>query len=240
MVVRTITLASLAAATLFAAGFWHPEPAKADTIYTLGNLNTSTQPPPYPGPYGFLDVHLVDPTHATLTWTNNVVSPYTYGFDEFGANINATTFTYGAVSNITMLLSGAGNPTFTESAKNLDGYGNFSFVEHGTPQGAPGAMAGASVTITDTSGTWASDAVVLHADNKGENTATHTLVFTGSPLTLQSNAIYTGYDSDNSHCSGPNCPDPSPHGDIPEPATLVILGTGLLGLGVTTFRRRRA
>ena len=101
-------------------------------------------------------------------------------------------------------------------------------------------MAEASVTITDTSGTWASDAVVLTPDNKSESTATHTLVFTGSPLTLQSNAIYTGYDSDNSDCSGPNCPSPSPHGDIPEPATLVILGTGLFGLGLTAFRRRRA
>src|ERR1700746_434412 len=80
--------------------------AKADTVYTLSQGNTAISG--FPGPYGTATVHLVDATHATVTFASNTVAGNIYLFGDGGSvavNVNATTFT---VSGITGSNAGTG------------------------------------------------------------------------------------------------------------------------------------
>jgi hypothetical protein len=67
--------------------------AKADTTYTLSQGNAAISG--FAGPYATATVHLVDSTHATVTFTSNTVAGNIYLLGDGGSvavNVNATTF----------------------------------------------------------------------------------------------------------------------------------------------------
>lgn len=194
-------------------------PAHADVIYTIDTTNdfgTSGA-----GPFAQVDIHLVDSTHATATFSR--LGSFVFG--EMGLDINATTF---GISGLTFTQNPGDSKTPVYSVVmggKVGGIGNFALDYAVNPNGFSDAVIQASFTIHDTSGSWADETQVL--TSSVPEAAVHAFTSTGGSF----------FGS-----GGPtNCTDcvinPT-GGSAPEPGTLAILGVGALGLGLV--RRRRA
>jgi hypothetical protein len=190
--------------------------ASADSIgFDITVPNTALTP--FPSPYGHVDVNRTSATTATITFTGLTTGGFTYFFGAANAidvNVNATTFTVGvpSVGTLDPDPPGSGNVsafgTFNVTLDNSDGFGDrFSTVNFG---------------ITDTSGTWASASDVLLANSDGFRAAAHIFV---TATSCGNEACITGFAGDG----GLN--------PAPEPATLLLLGSSLLGLGFTGRKR---
>src|SRR5512147_2912012 len=73
-------------------------PASADTLFTIDNPNVALSG--FAGPYATADVHLVDATHATITFTSLTTNGITFlmgGAQAVDVNVNATSWTVGSL-----------------------------------------------------------------------------------------------------------------------------------------------
>ena len=192
--------------------------AKADFISLLNAGNSAISG--FSGPYGTVDIHLVNSTTATATFTSLTNGGFIYLFGDGGSvalNVDATTF---SVSNITGSNSGTGftpGPYTFAGAGQEDGFGSFNLTINSF-DGYTHSSDLISFTITNTSGTWSSAADVLTFNASGFDAAAHTFV-TSSPADASNTALATGFSAENA-------------GGVPDSgATAMLLGIALTAFG---------
>ena len=175
----------------------------------------------FAGPYGHVSIILVNSTTATVTFTGNTVAGNTYLFgavDAVDLNVNATTF---SVSNIIGTNAGTGFTPggFTQDvAGNVDGLGIFN-LRIKSFDGFTHSSDTITFTLTNTSGTWATQADVVTLNASGFDAAAHIFVTT-SPANASNSALATGFAGE-----GP--------GTVPDGGTTVmLLGAALGALGM--------
>jgi hypothetical protein len=192
---------------------------------SLGTANSGISGSP--GPYGTVQVNLTSSTTATITLTSLSNGGNTYLFGDggtLGLNVNASSFT---ATNISGSNSGTGFKGWSlknVGSGNLDGLGSYNLVINSV-DGFTQSVSTLTLTLTDTSGTWASAADVLTANSLGFDAAAHVFVTT-SPADAANGASATGYAAGSPSVA-------------PAPANLTLLGIGVLGLFGYSWRRRK-
>jgi hypothetical protein len=205
--------------------------AKAD-LFTYQLTSYNLQLNGYTGNAATVTVNRADSTHATITFgslVNTGPGPASYQVlmgDSGIADLNVSgTYSLGTVGEANAL-SGF-TPTFKDNTPGqVDGFGNFN-LSLNNKDGFQDSATSISIDLTATGATsWASAAGVLTPNGAGAVAAIHSFECQ-QPCTSSGSARDTGYVANGGAV------------DAPEPATLALLGVGLLGLGVTSLHRRR-
>jgi len=206
-------------------GFFSASVARADVVYILNNANFGG----FSAPFGSVTVHLVDSNTATLTFTaDQSHAGLTYLFGNGGtvaANFN------GAVNLVSMsasLTEGGVDGLTLGGAGNEDGFGAFNFTINNT-DGFADAVGSVTFTVDKATGTWGSENAILTNNANGNVVAAHIFICGVDPCATAAAranpALLTGFVT-----NGSNPP-------VPEPASMILLGTGLIGVA-TGLRRR--
>lgn len=193
-------------------------------VFTLGTGNSALSG--VSGPFGMVTVDLTDSTHATVTFTADA------GFllldsSIADVNVNASSFSIGSFSET--------NPAgFTATVFTDGGSGNvssFGVLNQTTTNfdGFSHAASSLSFTITNNSGIWANAIEVLIANASGNIAAAHIGVCNTNPC--EDTASGGSFSVTGFATSGPG-------GQTPEPASLLLLGSGLIGLGAAVRHLR--
>jgi VPDSG-CTERM motif len=197
------------------------QPAKADFISFLNTPNDAISG--FTGPFGEVDVHLVNSTTATVTFTSLTNGGNIYLFGDgstVAVNVNASSFSLTGVSGSN---SGTGftpgpytvqNPPGTSQ---VDGLGLFNGVIDSF-DGFTHSSDTVTFTLTNLSGTWSGAGNVLVANADGFDAAAHIFV-TSFPANAANGAVATGFAGEG------------PGGHVPDGGvTAALLGLGLAGL----------
>ena len=175
----------------------------------------------FTGPYGTVTITLLTSTTATVTFTSNTVAGNIYlfgGAQAVDLNVNATTFTVGAVTGTNAGTGFTPGPLTAGGSQNVDGLGTFN-LSIDSFDGFTHSADTVSFTLTDTSGTWASAANVITNNSSGFDAAAHIFVTT-SPANASNSALATGFAAESA-------------GGVPDGGTTVmLLGVALGALGM--------
>ena len=218
----------LSTAVVAGAMFFGPS-AFADVIYTLNTSNDTSVATGSgaggPGPYAQVDIHLIDATHATALFS----SLNSFSFGEMGLDINAVHF---GISGLTFTLAPGVTKTPTYTAVmggKVGSVGNFALDYTDNPNGASDAVSSASFAIHNTSGTWASENVVLN--NVVPEAAVHAFWTNGNSF----------FASGGPSVVCPTCGPGTTGTGIPEPPfSLAFMGLAIFGLGMVQAAKRLA
>jgi len=248
--IKMSALIGILAVTLLLA----PVSAMAITTYDLVVPNPTglADPLKSPPPYGTVTVSLTDSTHATITFATPLTQ--TLGYSDYysfidggimALNVNGGNPTGSNISVSTPVASDehgvlSTQPTISRNVKVKKGipdyvstvsvFGDMNVVFTGPSFGQQNKTGQdidkVSFIVTITGASWADDASVLTADGAGYRAAAHMVAdISGSPG-FPSGTAKTGYAADGML-------------PIPLPGSVLLLGSGLVGLALLRFRRRQ-
>ena len=205
-----------AVAVLMAAG-----PASADLLYTL-NLQACSGTCA-PGPFGTIDLHQVNSTTVTVTETllNGAEFVHTGAGDALAFNILGNPAI--AVSGLTTGFAVDPNPPVSASAFGNFDYGIICTVPTGCGNGGSNPNPG-PLTFSTTDGS------ALSINNFIANVGGY---FFASDIIAANGATGNVASNGPPVCTGSGCTP------VPEPASLTIIGSALLGLAAVARRRRK-
>ena len=201
--------------------------ARADFIFDLGAGNSAISG--FPGPYAQVDVSLVTPTMATITFTSLTNGGNIYLLGDGGTvavNVNAASWTLGTITGSNAGVGFTPGPWSDGGSGNEDGFGSFNQTINSF-DGFTHSSDMISFSITDVSGAWASADAVLTGNAGGNLAAAHIFV-TSSPANAANGAVATGFASGVG-----NVP-------VPEPSSLALFSLSIFGLTFWAARRRRS
>lgn len=206
---------------LGAAAFLAGPGAVADVLYTIGVPNTALGA--FGGPYATTKVHLVDATHATITFDALESGGYVYLLgdgSEADVNVNASSWIISGIGGINSYVGFTPGPYSDAGEQNVSSFGDFNQAVDGF-DGFTHAATEVTYTLTNTGGIWASDADVLTPNGSGYVAAVHGFAC-ADPCAKWEGATATGYAVDGG-------------GSVPETS-----GLGLLAVaGLALLVRRR-
>lgn len=205
-------------------------PASADIIsFDLTTPNPAISG--FTGPYEHVEVNRTSATTATITFTSLTnLAGNTFlmgGAGAAGVNVNATSWTISGITGSNSFAGFTPGPFSDGGSGNEDGFGSFNQTIDDF-DGYTHSVTSLSFLLTDTSGTWADASSVLTANADGNLAAAHVFVC-DNPCLVGNQALATGFASGSSSGGG----GASTGGNIPEPATVALLGLGMLGMGIS-------